>query len=403
MLNPVSVLFGVMTLANLMSVAIFGSLRHAGIPGVGRWMVANTVTIISMVLFALTNILPVFLTVSVADLMACLAFLLSYEGARQFFGLRLAYWPYAVFLATQAAIAWWTYPAPSIDMRVATVSLGIACTYGAVGWIVWTRRMPGRAFYGHGFTLTVAVLAVVAGLARTVIFGLGLSHQQTLLLPSALNVALLTINMLILPGMSSGMMMLAHDRMSAQLDRWANVDDLTGALVRRSFFAKLYALAGKAGPPGQTFSAVIFDLDHFKSINDAHGHAVGDKVLAHLGRGVRANLRDGDVFGRLGGEEFAVLFPGQDRQMALARVEAWLAELRLPQLERVVAGTQAKGGGEAAAGTALALPGFTFSAGLDEYRPGESVESLMLRADKALYQAKAQGRNCVLLAAGRAG
>jgi len=234
--------------------------------------------------------------------------------------------------------------------------------------------------HDYRFMLTVAMVTVLSGPVRAVIFGVGLSNQQTLLLPSMLIITLLVLSMFFLPGMSSGMVMLAYNRMTAQLERWAHVDDLTKALIRRSFFEKLQDVAGQVRISKGTFSVVILDLDHFKAINDKHGHAVGDQVLAHLGRFISARIRHSDVFGRLGGEEFAILFLGLDRQAAQAKVKALLLDLHASQVR------------------AGDIPKYTFSAGLDEYQSGESIENLMLRADTALYQAKEQGRNRVLLA-----
>lgn len=382
MLNSVNVLIIVMTLANVMGITIFGSLRHADIPGVNRWMAANLVAVLSLTLMALRDISPIYLSVIAGNLLAIVAALLSHQSCRQFFGLRPVSWPFlAAGLLVLVGLAYWTYIEPDADTRIVVVLIFLACAHGATGWIAWTRRIPRMPLHDYRFMLAIAVVTVLSGPVRAVIFGVGLSNQQTLLLPSALIITLLALSMFFLPGMSSGMVMLAYNRMTAQLERWAHVDDLTKALTRRSFFEKLQDLAGQVRIASGTFSVVILDLDHFKAINDNHGHAVGDQVLAHLGRFISARIRHGDVFGRLGGEEFAILFPGLDRQTAQAKVRALLLDLHSSQVR------------------AGDIPRYTFSAGLDEYQSGESIESLMLRADTALYQAKEQGRNRVLLAA----
>ncbi|HEY0297245.1 MAG TPA: GGDEF domain-containing protein [Bordetella sp.] len=386
MLNSVSILIAVMSLANLMSVAIFGSLRHAGIPGVGRWMAANTMAFAALILFALRDVSPVFLTVVVGNALFSLSSVLGYEGCRQFFRLPpVTVAPYVGCVAVTAGIVYWTYVSPDIDIRVVIVSIFFGCTYGLMGWTIWRGWKPGRSFYCYGFVLAISGIAVLASAARALVFGVGLAQQQTLLLPSSLNIAFLMLGMLALPGVSSGMVMLAHDRMAERLERWANLDELTGALTRRGFFARMRVMVERTRHAGGVLSAAVVDLDHFKSINDLYGHATGDRVLAHVGQLVASTLAEDEVFGRLGGEEFALLFPGVGKQEALARLES-LREVLLASLAQEPAGTDA------------ALPGFTFSAGMDEYRHGESPESLMLRADTALYAAKARGRDRIVAA-----
>jgi diguanylate cyclase (GGDEF)-like protein len=175
--------------------------------------------------------------------------------------------------------------------------------------------------------------------------------------------------------------MLAYDRMAERMERLATIDELTGTLVRRAFMAQAEAQLQLASQSGAVLAVAILDIDNFKSVNDNHGHAAGDRALAHFSRIIEQGLQPGDIFGRLGGEEFAVLFPGATAEGAVALVD----RLRL----RVAAS---------------ALPGdqgpisFTFSGGVDQYYRGEVLAGLMARADAALYSAKAMGRNRVVSA-----
>ena len=121
--------------------------------------------------------------------------------------------------------------------------------------------------------------------------------------------------------------MLAHDRMAERLERWANIDELTGALTRRAFLARAQARLAQALANGTRLSIAIIDIDHFKSINDEHGHACGDEVLAHFGRVVATNIRSTDLFGRLGGEEFAVLCPSTGRADAVEQLDRLRAKI----------------------------------------------------------------------------
>jgi len=164
--------------------------------------------------------------------------------------------------------------------------------------------------------------------------------------------------------------------------RLARRDELTQSLNRRSLMERLAAEARRAHDERGLLSIVLIDLDHFKLINDEHGHLAGDEVLREFARLARQTLRGVDTagrpraFGRYGGEEFLIILPGADVQGARACAE------------RVRRAT-----GERRLGSGSRL---TLSAGVAAYRPGDSVESLLARADAALYRAKRQGRNTVV-------
>jgi diguanylate cyclase (GGDEF)-like protein len=124
----------------------------------------------------------------------------------------------------------------------------------------------------------------------------------------------------------------------------------------------------------------LVDLDHFKRINDSHGHAVGDSVLRAFAEQAGAAMRGTDTVGRWGGEEFLVIYPRSTAQEAAQGAD----RLR----ERVAAAVVTTPGGQPLT--------FTVSIGLTEHLPPESVEALVERADRAMYQAKSQGRNRVV-------
>lgn len=160
----------------------------------------------------------------------------------------------------------------------------------------------------------------------------------------------------------------------------ASRDELTGAGNRRAAEIALKTRFFELHQFGTPFGLVFLDIDHFKRINDAHGHSVGDQVLRLAANTLAAALRQGDLLARWGGEEFLVLLPDTPVQRAdqsMARVRAALAQVRL-----------------VAAANACVV---TFSAGLARFRPGESIEHAVERADFALYRAKSEGRNrCVI-------
>jgi diguanylate cyclase (GGDEF)-like protein len=159
------------------------------------------------------------------------------------------------------------------------------------------------------------------------------------------------------------------------LEQLAITDTLTGACNRLKLDAVLGELQARAQRYGGAVSILLFDLDHFKLVNDRHGHPVGDEVLRRFADLVRRTIRDTDVFGRWGGEEFMLVCPetGLTDAVRLAeRIRQAFAELELPS------GRQ------------------TLSAGAAEWRTGQSVEAWIDLCDQRLYQAKSQGRNRVV-------
>lgn len=163
-------------------------------------------------------------------------------------------------------------------------------------------------------------------------------------------------------------------------ERVANTDMLTGLPNRRqtlSFLEK--ALAG-ARDDGAPLAVAIFDIDHFKRINDNHGHAVGDNVIRRVAQRAKAPLREEDMVGRFGGEEFVCILKGDS---------ALSAEMVAERVRKAVEAEDA----------APALPRVTVSIGLAVYAGETSVEDLLQRADKALYTAKRDGRNRLRMAA----
>ena len=164
---------------------------------------------------------------------------------------------------------------------------------------------------------------------------------------------------------------------SQALRRLALHDSLTGAVNRRGFMDRL----AQAQQQQALLSLVMIDIDHFKRINDRHGHAAGDGVLREVAARLRRQMRGADLLGRLGGEEFALLLPATDLAGALAQAE--LARQALRREPMAIAGT------------------VTASFGVAQWDGSESAADWLHRADLALYQAKLRGRDQVSLSGAR--
>ncbi|AJC22234.1 sensor domain-containing diguanylate cyclase [Pandoraea pulmonicola] len=163
---------------------------------------------------------------------------------------------------------------------------------------------------------------------------------------------------------------------NAALEHEVKYDALTGALSRAHFLKRLRAEVVQAGAAKVPTSIILIDLDHFKRINDTWGHALGDTVLATFVRICHESLREDDICGRLGGEEFAIILSGANEARAIEAAE----RLR-----------------EAVQNTHIAVDArtlqFTVSAGVAEWHAGDDDNAWLQRADAALYLAKSRGRN----------
>jgi two-component system cell cycle response regulator len=176
------------------------------------------------------------------------------------------------------------------------------------------------------------------------------------------------------------------DRLRASLRaglELAATDSLTGLHNRRY---ALYQLERIIARPGRGVAVMMLDLDYFKAINDRHGHGAGDAVLQLVARRLRAQLRSGDLLARIGGEEFLVALPETDRLRALDCAE---------RLRQAISGTPFDLGSGAPAVRVTMSVGLALSPG----GSAEAPESLIDRADRALYGAKSEGRDQVTLAA----
>ena len=229
-----------------------------------------------------------------------------------------------------------------------------------------SRRVAVIAYY-----LALAVPEVVFGLVRGPAATLAAVDVMGPLLLASVALTIVLVEMTRL-----------HDKFTAAraaqdvLERMAHTDALTELPNRRSLIADLAREAALADRIGMPLAVIEFDLDHFKDINDAYGHQTGDRVLVAVARHVRARLRATDIFGRLGGEEFLILAPGNSVAEATRLAQELCQSLR----ERPMGGDRAW---------------VTGSFGVTVHESGDTADAILVRADAALYAAKRDGRNRV--------
>ncbi len=173
-----------------------------------------------------------------------------------------------------------------------------------------------------------------------------------------------------------------HNKQCQLLTNLAQTDHLTGLFNRRAFVDKVEALIRSKSQDNTEVSVIIFDIDHFKKINDTYGHQMGDQVLTDIAKAIKPILRKDDCFARQGGEEFIVLLKdtgAAEAAIVAEKIRCCVEQTRIKYNQDEVMCTVSLGLGTVPA-KELAL------------------EQLIARADKALYEAKAKGRNCLQVA-----
>jgi diguanylate cyclase (GGDEF)-like protein len=291
-----------------------------------------------------------------------------WNGVRLFQGRRLL--PFATFIGAALWLGIGQIPGALDDSNGAILGAMIVPVYTFfIAVELWRERRRTR--YSRAAAIVVPCLH--AG-----IFLVPLAMHA--FLPAAHNTAWLTVftleTILYAVGTAFIVMLMVKDHHVHVYRTAACTDHLTGLLNRRAFMENALALCAQQAKRGEPVAMLMFDLDHFKSINDRFGHAVGDDVLRIFGKVVRASTRANDIIGRFGGEEFIAIVPG-----GLESARKISERVRL--------------GFEAAATTVGAQPvhaTVSIGAGIS-YDAVTSIDALIANADAALYRAKHDGRN----------
>jgi diguanylate cyclase (GGDEF)-like protein len=359
---------------------LFAWVQNTAIQAVAWWGFAHLIRAASVVLFGMYGSAPDLISIDLANALLFTSFAVTWTGSRVFDGRPVE----PVYLVTGAVLWLLVCRLPVLADAVETralIATGIITTYT---WLTAYEFWRGRSeplvsrwpaifmLFAHGalFLLRTPLAAMLPWSPSNHLLG---SVWLTVLSFEAL---LFTISIAFI------LLAMAKERTELRHRTAAMVDPLTGIANRRSFLQDAAQLAKRHTANPRPTAVLLIDLDHFKSINDRFGHALGDRALEIFAESARQSVRSSDLVGRLGGEEFAAVLvnTSQDKAVAVAeRIRASFAQAALEVDSRPV--------------------GATVSIGLVHCQDAVlDVPELLAQADQALYFAKEHGRNRVEVA-----
>jgi len=359
---------------------LFAWVQNPSIRAVAWWGFAHLLRAGSITLFGLYGSVPDYISIDLANAILLTTFAVTWMGARVFDGRRLR------LPALFAGAGLWIVVSHAVP-RSQAFDAGILASTAiitAYTWLTACEFWRGRSeplvsrwpaifmLFAHGalYLLRTPVSTYLSGVASPDLFG---SVWLTVLSFEGL---LFTISIAFI------LLAMAKERTEFRHKTAALVDPLTGVANRRAFLQESDDLMRQQGSDERSVSVMLFDLDHFKSINDAFGHGLGDRVLQIFADTVSINLRPTDIFGRLGGEEFAACLRNVPVDYTVALADRIRGDFE--KEAAIVSGSTV---------------GATVSVGVVVSRePPFDLQALLARADQALYAAKKRGRNRVKLA-----
>jgi diguanylate cyclase (GGDEF)-like protein len=348
------------------------SQQKADISGLGEWGWSYLlISLWGMLSLSLPSPIP-WLSGVLLGTAWSLGLILMYEGLRRFLNrprdFRISQGLFALTMLLQIIAA----QQQSIQLRYfATSSLLVILLLLALSQLA--SNLKG---YVSTRIFACLVLAIALLFSSRLLLVLTSDHQVGLYASNPQQLVINIILTLLFPLAGMALLLMANHRVQQRLTELATRDSLTGALNRRAFLVGAAAELARSRRYRSSLSLLQIDLDHFKQVNDRYGHLAGDRVLIDFVTRVGSLLRVTDVFGRTGGEEFTLLLPQTGAAEALLIAERIRTALAASEV----------------------TPGYTASVGVTTTQgEAKSLESLLGKADEALYRAKANGRNRVEL------
>ncbi|MFY2764147.1 GGDEF domain-containing protein [Arenimonas sp. MALMAid1274] len=374
------------TLMILLNGGVLGLMHRSLAPDVQpsavSWRIATLLTAASCVLQVVQASLPAQLVLPLANGCLLLGLTGYWRALRQFDGLPDRGWLLLPALAGTAGIGWYAGEAGTLGARIVVASLAMAAILLASA-LSLMRHGKGEATTSRGVLVAIMVAIGLLMLLRAGVAAVAPPDVGTLLqLRDGINaVTLLLVTTVPVIG-TTAFVLMCLERIRGQWQQAASMDYLTGLANRRTVAQAGERALHAARRQGHGLALGLLDVDHFKRINDRHGHAVGDLALKHLAQRLEQVCRKSDLPGRLGGEEFVLLWDRADAAQALAAAARLQADLQAHPLH--------------VQGAPLPL---TVSIGVAVLTADDThFDDLLRRADRALYAAKSAGRNRTHLA-----
>jgi diguanylate cyclase (GGDEF)-like protein len=382
---PTALLFTAMvSLVNTAAMSLLAARDRS--PYLRDWAISFALVVAGVAIIGLRGIVPPLLSIFFGNALAALGAAGIFVGLCRFMQ-RPVPWIFlgTIIAVSLAAIGWFSVgvadPAAQLGRRVMVFSGLIALLSAPCVWLIVSHaRREGT------------VLSVMALVAELLLVGLSLlrvavnaaapvqgesegHHTREVLFVMAFGLTHLL--------QGYGLISLHVSQLLRRVAAQANTDPLTGLPNRRAFEGAWRRMVQRAERNKAPLALMVMDIDHFKRVNDTHGHAAGDEALRVLGWALQNHLRPGDLCARLGGEEFVFAMPGATPEVARARAEELL---KMPLTY-----------GQNGSGEPLAV---TLSVGLTDWRVSDTApHATIARADAALYEAKRDGRHRVSVAA----
>lgn len=370
----------VILLAGVMSgcmAAILYALKRSyppAIKGVGEWSASLLVVSVGGVLGFGLGTLPDAFSIFLPRVLLPLGLFWGYVGTQRFFGVTPRVGPWLALIAGVAVLmVVFTFVEPSYRARLVVSTALSACLFVAYGNFLRQQR---PLTFAKGLTMGVVSMMAVVLVMRLL---------AAILWPAGHNVLDVSLHHLVYATsfafcivlLSVSMVLMAAERLHAEVAYLASHDSLTNALTRRHINEACEMELDRSLRHGRSMALMIMDLDHFKVINDTYGHQQGDQVLIDFVAKVNGFLRRSDQLGRFGGEEFLALLPETSMEEAVHVAERIRQACAVPRQE----------------------PGCTVTIGIStNHAADDTVDALIARADAAMYRAKTQGRNRVEVA-----
>jgi diguanylate cyclase (GGDEF)-like protein len=376
LIDPRTVILLTGVMSGLMSVVLF-SLKRAypqSIKGLSTWATALMALFLAGVMAVGRGTLPDVLSMSVANYLLGAGLYGLYLGSQRFFGVTPRPLPWIAFItSTWALQVWFTYGDPLYQMRLATSTLVAAFLFTVHAHLLFKQ---GGFTLAKGLAFWVIVNMVVLQLLRfwaSWVWPVGNDVMDTSLHHVVYVTTFAFFNLLF----SISLVLMASDQLRSRLEHMATHDSLTNSLTRRQINEVCTNELERCKRNGRCMALLMMDLDHFKQVNDSFGHPAGDQVLVFFVDRVNALLRRPDRLGRFGGEEFLVVLPETLLDEAVSVANRIREICPMPD-----------------SGPACTVSiGVTTNSLVDD-----TVESMLARADAALYRAKDKGRNRVEIA-----